>query len=165
MRNDELELNMDKTNSIEVSTADPFGAEAQALMAQLDEELLQRYPQSSIHGMTPDEARAQGGTFLIARLAGEAVGCGALRPLSDDIVEVKRMFVKAEARRGGIAKRILHGLEAAAQDFGFLKIKLETGTAQPESVAFYESLAYQRIPCYGEYADDPFSLCYEKLLL
>lgn len=156
---------MDKTNSIEVSTADPFGAEAQGLMAQLDEELLKRYPQSSIHGMTPSQARVQGGTFLIARLAGEAVGCGALRPLSHDIVEVKRMFVKAEARRRGIAKRILHELEAAAQDFGFLKIQLETGTRQPESTALYESLGYQRIACYGEYADDPFSLCYEKGLV
>jgi len=45
---------------------------------------------------------------------------------------------------------------------GFTTLRLETGTEQPEAVALYESLGYRRIPAFGEYASDPYSICYEK---
>ena len=45
---------------------------------------------------------------------------------------------------------------------GFTTLRLETGTEQPEAVALYESLGYRRIPAFGEYVSDPYSICYEK---
>lgn len=41
---------------------------------------------------------------------------------------------------------------------------LETGTRQPEAIRLYETEGYQSIDCYGEYAGDPLSVCFEKRL-
>src|SRR5215210_1661414 len=35
-----------------------------------------------------------GAAFVLARVDGEAVGCGAIRPLTRKIAEVKRMYVR-----------------------------------------------------------------------
>ena len=38
------------------------------------------------------------GVFLLARLDGQAVGCGAIRTLDADAAEIKRMWVDRAAR-------------------------------------------------------------------
>ena len=43
-------------------------------------------------------------------------------------------------------------------------MRLETGSRQPEAVGLYERAGYYRIPPFGDYWDDPVSLCYEKRL-
>jgi putative acetyltransferase len=74
------------------------------------------------------------------------------------------MFVRPDARRRGVARRVLALLEKIAQERGFTTLRLESGTRQPESLALYASAGYQRIPCFGEYAADPDSICFEKRL-
>src|SRR5262249_55727197 len=93
-----------------------------------------------------------------------AVGCGAVRPLEPGVGEVKRMFVLPEARGRGIARQILRSLEAAAGSLGFRVLRLETGQRQPEAIRLYQTAGYAEIPRFGEYADDPFSVCFEKRL-
>ncbi|MGE5804637.1 MAG: hypothetical protein ACM34M_02520 [Ignavibacteria bacterium] len=39
---------------------------------------------------------------------------------------------------------------------------LETGIRQPEAMNLYEKWRYTKIEFYGNYADDPESICYEK---
>ena len=41
---------------------------------------------------------------------------------------------------------------------------LETGNRQPEAIALNEAAGFQRIPAFGAYVDDPFSVCFEKSL-
>ena len=41
---------------------------------------------------------------------------------------------------------------------------LETGTAQPEAMALYESSGYTPIPSFGYYQDVPLNRCYAKPL-
>jgi hypothetical protein len=48
---------------------------------------------------------------------------------------------------------VLDALEAAASDTGYRIVRLETGPAQPEAEAFYESRRYERIPVYGRYSE------------
>ena len=81
-----------------------------------------------------------------------------------DTAEVKRMFVRPEARRQGISRVILTALEDLAREFGYQKVRLETGTRNPEALALYESSGYERIPCYGIYVHEPLSRCFEKQL-
>ena len=146
-----------------IAAESPRGDDAAELMAELDRDLLARYPGTSVHGIDAAAVEASG-VFLVARLAGRPVGCGALRPLAPGIGEVKRMFVRPDLRRRRIARRLLDRLEQIARECGVAALRLETGTRQPESIALYESVGYRRIPCFGEYADDPFSVCYEKHL-
>ena len=149
------------STEVVIAAESPRCDDAAVLIAELDRDLLARYPQASVHGIDPAAVEASG-FFLIARLAGRAVGCGALRPLAPGVGEVKRMFVRPEARRRGIARRVLDRLEQMARERGIAALRLETGTRQPEAIALYEAAGYRRIPCFGEYAEDPFSLCYEK---
>ena len=55
--------------------------------------------------------------MLIARLNGEPVGCGAIRPMEASVAEVKRMYVGPQARGRGVGRMILHGTRSgSAQD-------------------------------------------------
>lgn len=102
--------------------------------------------------------------FLVARLSGQPVGCGALRRFDDHTAEIKRMYVAPAGRRQGIARRILMELERHAHEFGYRAIRLETGVRQPDAQRLYESLGYQRIAAFGPYAGNPTSVCYERVI-
>nr|WP_240956378.1 GNAT family N-acetyltransferase [Micromonospora sp. HNM0581] len=103
--------------------------------------------------------------FLVAREPdGTAVGCGGLRFLAAGSAEIKRMYVSPPARGTGVATAILHALEQAARDNGVRTLLLETGTAQPDAMRFYEREGYQRIDNFGPYRGEPLSVCYARHL-
>ena len=131
-------------------------------MVELDAELRDRYPADNVHSLSLDDTSAFEGKVFLAWLEGRPVGCGVLRALMPSVCELKGMYVRPESRGHGFGRRILSELERVAREGGFHAIRLETGTEQPESVALYESTGYRRIPCFGKYSADPYSLCYEK---
>lgn len=142
----------------------PDSDDGRRLIQRLDEDLLQRYPAIAIHGLHPQDVADPNLTFLVASIDSQAVGCGALHSLEPGVGEVKRMFVLPEFRGRGIARQILMALESAAREHGYSTLRLETGTRQPEAIGLYRSAGYGEIPCFGEYADDQFSVCFEKRL-
>ena len=144
----------------------PDREEAQSLIRQLDEDLYQRYPAlQATHGLRPQDVSDPNFTFLIAWIDGVAIGCGALRVLETGVSEVKRMFVLPQFRGRGIARRILEALESRARELGHTLVRLETGEGQPEAIGLYKSAGYREIAGFGEYVDNPFSVCFEKRLL
>ncbi|POY37328.1 GNAT family N-acetyltransferase [Solitalea longa] len=92
------------------------------------------------------------------------VGCGAIKAFSDDRMEVKRMFVKPEFRRKGIASIILNELELWAEELNYPGLVLETGKNQPEAIRLYEKNNFAVIPNYGQYIGVTNSICFEKIL-
>jgi putative acetyltransferase len=155
---------MDYLQGIVIRFDRPDSADGRRLIQRLDEDLLQRYPAIAIHGLYPQDVADSNLTFLVASVDSQAVGCGALRYLEPGVGEVKRMFVLPEFRGRGIARQILMALESAAREHGYSTLRLETGTRQPEAIGLYRSAGYGEIPCFGEYADDQFSVCFEKRL-
>jgi putative acetyltransferase len=139
----------------------PDSEDGRRLIQRLDEDLLQRYPAVEIHGLHPQDIADPHLTFLVASIDGHAVGCGALH-LALGVGEVKRMFVLPEFRGRGIARQLLMALESTARERGYSTLRLETGTRQPEAIGLYRSAGYSEIPCFGEYAGDRFSVCFEK---
>jgi GNAT superfamily N-acetyltransferase len=139
-------------------------ADVRRLTAAQQAELRARYEGGQEPGTPPSAADAA--VVLVARDAGgEAVGCGALRPLGDGVAEIKRMYVVPAARGRGLSKLLLAGLEAAARDRGWTTLRLETGPRQPEAIALYEGAGYRPIAAFGPYADDADdSLFYERVL-
>lgn len=140
--------------------ADPAGA---ALRAAQRAELDARYG-STDHEPGPPPSAEDIDLFLVASAGGEAVACGALRRLGPDSAEIKRMYVVPAARGSGVATRVLRALEAAAFERGWTTLRLETGTAQPDSQRFYEREGYARIPLFGCYVGSTLSVCYERVL-
>ena len=113
----------------------------------------------------PAPTAADTAVFLLARDGdGRAIGCGALRERGEGAGEVKRMYVVPFRRRSGVARAVLAALEEEATRRGWTLLKLETGTEQPDAMAFYERHGYRRIPNFGHYADSELSVCYEREL-
>ena len=109
------------------------------------------------------------GAFLVAWLDGEPVGCGAVKPLDQrpsgdrTIGEIKRMYTAPVARAGGATSRaLLVAPRGRAAELGYQLLQLETGLAQPEAIALYESHGWHRITPYGHYKDSPQSVCFAK---
>lgn len=90
------------------------------------------------------------------------VGCGAIKEYDKITVEIKRMFVKPEYRRQGIANLILKELESWAAELNYLECILETGKKQPEAIRLYQKAGYKTIPNYGQYEGVENSVCMKK---
>jgi GNAT superfamily N-acetyltransferase len=139
-------------------------ADFQALVAQLDKELWQRYPLTQ-QNFSPHNKLDMSARVLVAYKDGMPVGCGCFKPTGDrDTVEIKRMFTLSNARGMGIAKRILLELEKWAAEEKFSQSKLETGINQPEAIAVYRKLDYKPIPNYPPYENNPESICMRKAI-
>lgn len=121
------------------------------------------YPAESNHFLDVDSLAGPDVRFFVARLDGEAVGCGALR-IYDGYGELKRMYVAPAARGHRIGRRILDRIEAEARAEGLACLRLETGIHQPEALALYRSAGYAERDAFGAYAPDPLSVFMEKIL-
>ncbi|MDA4116392.1 MAG: GNAT family N-acetyltransferase [Thaumarchaeota archaeon] len=150
--------------TFEVDAADPRGPEAAELIRLLSAELARRYDymEDGSGGFKPEDAMGPRGAFVIGRVDGNPVACGAIRPLEEDVAELKRVFVKVGFRGRGYSKAIVKDLERQARARGYRVMRLETGVRQPEAISLYESLGYHRISNYGEYRDSGLSVCFEK---
>jgi DNA-binding MarR family transcriptional regulator/GNAT superfamily N-acetyltransferase len=94
------------------------------------------------------------GSFVVARLEGEPVGCGGLKTLDEKTGEIKRVWTAASARGIGVAVRIMRRLEDTAKERGFVAVKLDTNRSLVEAQALYRKLGYREI---GRYNDNPYA--------
>jgi putative acetyltransferase len=103
--------------------------------------------------------------YLVVQVGGRAVACGGWQALEPGVAEIKRMYVRPAFRGRGIARQLVVALEEEALASGCPVLRLETGTYLPAAMALYRSAGYDRIPAYGEYVGNPFSVCFEKSLV
>jgi GNAT superfamily N-acetyltransferase len=138
---------------------------AQKLIGELNAELSRDYPPAQrFHSLDAEEVAEGAGAFLVLWLEGAAAGCGAVRVLSVERAELKRMYVVPGARGRGLSHALLGALEDRAVALGAIRVVLETGDKAFAALALYESSGYRRIPCFGAYASSPTSVCFEKAL-
>jgi len=65
--------------------------------------------------------------------------------LSQNIVELKRMYVHKNYRRLGVAKKLLFNLEDWCKNYNYKQIILSTSSYQTESIIFYHKLGFKMI--------------------
>ena len=145
-----------------VIAPEPFDSDdAEQLRGELRRELNERYGADLEPGAKPSADDVA--LFVVARDEnGRAVGMGALRSLGEPVVEIKRMYVRPEARGRGVGVAILNELERGARELNFKVVRLETGPLQPEAIGLYARAGYREIPCFGSYAGAPASRCFER---
>ncbi|UTT47647.1 GNAT family N-acetyltransferase [Rhodococcus gordoniae] len=141
-----------------------------ALIGEVQLEYVRRYGGPDDTGLLPHEFRPPRGVFLLALTDGIPGGIGGWRApepshrgLRDGDAEIKRMYVRANARRRGVAERVLGALERTATDAGRRRMVLETGSEQPEAIALYAKAGY--VPMterFGLYAHSPTAMYYYK---
>ena len=130
----------------------------QQLVAEVQQEYVQRYGGPDDTPLTPEDFAPPRGAFLVALAGGEPVGCAGLRRRDDEEVELKRLYVRAGHRRRGHARTLLAAVEERARAQGYRRLVLETGSEQPEAVALYGAAGYAEVPPYGHYADSESSI-------
>lgn len=101
---------------------------------------------------------------IVAYADGKPAGCGAIKELDAETMEVKRMYTPPENRGKGIAAAVLTALENWASELRYKRCVLETGKKQPEAIGLYKKSGYGLIENYGQYAGVENSVCFEKLL-
>ena len=93
------------------------------------------------------------------------VGCGAIKELTSDSMEVKRMYTVPESRGKGVASTVIKELEKWASELSYKRCLLETGKKQPEAIALYFKSGYNVVENYGQYAGVENSICFEKVIV
>lgn len=144
--------------------------DAVLLVEAVQDEYVARYGSRDETPVDPAMFEPPRGTFFVGYLGEVPVATGAWRRSSVEALgthescEIKRMYVVPLARGAGHARRVLAHLEESARAAGARAMVLETGTAQPEALALYESSGYVTVPGFGHYRDSPMNRCLAKRL-
>jgi putative acetyltransferase len=154
---------MTPTPDVIIALESPRQDDVRRLVAALDALMASLYPADSNHLLDIETLGKPDIRFFVARRGGEALGCGALR-VAADYGEIKRMFVRPEARGLKLGRRILHTLEEQARREHLAFLRLETGISQPPAIALYRAAGFIERGPFGDYAPDPLSLFMEKRL-
>jgi len=150
--------------NVVIARADPREPRVRVLIEELDAYQLSLYPAESNHLLDVGTLTQPQMRFFSVSVDGEVLGCGGIW-LHEDYAEVKRVYVRPEARGLGLAKKIMARLEDEARAAGMKIARLETGIHQPEALGLYRALGYADRGPFGDYpTDDPMSVFMEKRL-
>ena len=98
-----------------------------------------------------------GGEFLVGELEGEIVAMGAVRRISADAAEVKRMRVGPDLQGRGYGQAMLGALHRSAADLGYTTLHLDTTVQQRVARGLYLKNGYREV---GRGSVGPFDCIY-----
>jgi putative acetyltransferase len=96
----------------------------------------------------PGKYAPPGGAILLAELGNEAVGVVAMRPLSDGVCEMKRLYVSPQQRGTRLGGRLARAIIDAGTKAGYRAMRLDTLDSMGEAIALYRKLGFVEIAAY-----------------
>lgn len=140
----------------------PDQPDVHQLINELDTYLHSLYPAENVYALDIASLLAANVLFAVARdAAGVSTGCAAIVRYAQ-YAEIKRMYVRPQARGQGIARQLIEFLEQKAAEHGCRTFLLETGPDNPEALGLYHRMGYQRRGAFDDYPDHPLSVFMEK---
>jgi len=149
---------LSQATAIEVSVELPDSADGRWCLGCYFLELAERFdtgfdPVRS-NPASDEDLRPPRGYFVVARLDGRPVGCGALKRNDPAMGEIKRMWTVSSTRRRGVARKVLHTLETIAREAGVITLRLETNRTLIEAQALYRKEGYLEVAAFN---DEPYA--------
>ena len=96
----------------------------------------------------PGDYAPPDGRLLIAWHQEKPVGCIALRRVDASMGEVKRLYVRPQARSRHTGRRLVEQVVAAAREIGYRRLVLDTLPQMAEAQVLYRSFGFREIPAY-----------------
>lgn len=137
--------------------------------ALLEEHLLNMHelsPPEQVFALDLTKLRMPEITFWTVWEGDNLTGCGALKALSATHGEIKSMRTPAALRGRGAGRAVLAHIIAVAQQRGYTRLSLETGThiAFEPAHTLYRSVGFAMSGPFGSYCADPHSVFMELQL-
>ena len=88
------------------------------------------------------------GELWVAYDGDDPLGCAAFQTIAPDTAELKRVFVRPEARRRGIARALTEHAIETIRARGYLRVRLGTQDTAIGAQRLYESMGFRRIDPY-----------------
>ena len=96
----------------------------------------------------PGKYSAPDGCILLAWDELDCVGCVGLRPLSDTVCEIKRLYVRPVYRGTGLGRSLAEKVLCFSNDNKYSKIMLDTLSSMKSAQALYKSLGFSKTEPY-----------------
>ena len=96
----------------------------------------------------PGAYTAPAGRLFFAEFEGRPAGCVGIRPSSDGVCEMKRLYVEPEMRGNGIGRQLALAAIKAAKALGYRKVMMDTLPAMRIAVKLYRELGFKEAPAY-----------------
>jgi ribosomal protein S18 acetylase RimI-like enzyme len=97
----------------------------------------------------PGKYAAPHGRLLLAKVNGEIAGCVAVRPLEDNICEMKRLWVEPRFLGYGLGRKLAEAIVNAGRELGYKTMRLDTMPDRLKAAGhIYDALGFKEIPDY-----------------